>query len=50
MFPLPGEARRVCCIASDQQGWQHVSVSFGEIKAVPSWSVMTQVKDLFWEP
>ena len=43
------------CIASDGEGWQHVSVKYTvkpgyPIPAPPSWSVMCQVKDLFWEP
>lgn len=50
-FPLPGEARRVFCIASDGMGWEHVSVSFGRFNLkTPPWSVMCQVRDLFWEP
>lgn len=49
-FPLAGESRRVCVIASDGVGWQHVSVSFGPVKGTPSWDLMCRVKDLFWEP
>jgi hypothetical protein len=50
-FPLPGEARRIFCIASDGEGWQHVSVSFGKkTLRTPSWEVMASVKALFWEP
>jgi hypothetical protein len=49
-FSVPGEARRVCCVASDGLGWQHVSVSFGPNKSIPSWKVMCYVRDLFWEP
>lgn len=50
-FPLPGEARMVCVIASNGMGWDHVSVSFGQAsKKTPSWEVMCAVKDLFWEP
>lgn len=49
-FNLPGEARRVCVVASDGLGWQHVSVSFGKNTRTPSWEVMCAVKDLFWEP
>jgi len=50
MFNVPGEARRVCVIASDGLGWQHVSVSFGPQRGIPGWSLMCVVKDLFWEP
>ena len=28
-FALPGIPQRIRCIASDGEGWQHVSVSFG---------------------
>lgn len=60
-FALPGEARRIRCLASDGSGlegtplasqprWQHVSVSFGpNAKATPSWELMCRIKDLFWE-
>ena len=51
MFQVPGEARAVFCIASDELGWQHVSVSFGKGSSkTPSWDVMCYIKDLFWEP
>lgn len=36
------------CIVSDGMGWQHVSVSIANSTNPPSWSVMCQVKDLFW--
>lgn len=39
----------VRCIASDGEGWQHVSVSQSQSKHPPRWSVMCAVKDLFWE-
>ena len=60
-FAIPGEARRVRCIASDGRDlrgseldglpqWQHVSVSFGpDCKACPSWALMCQIKELFFE-
>ena len=38
-------------IASDEPGWQHVSVSITNCPGfTPSWSAMCQVRDLFWEP
>lgn len=40
----------VKCIVSDGSGWQHVSVSIEGSTQPPSWSIMCQVKDLFWEP
>lgn len=50
-FNIPGEARMVCVIASDGEGWKHVSVSFGQVSAkTPSWEVMCAIKDLFFEP
>lgn len=60
-FSIPGEARRIRCLASDGSGlegtplegnprWQHVSVSFGpNAKSAPSWELMCRIKDLFWE-
>lgn len=50
-FNLPGEARFIVCVCSDGMGWQHVSVSFGAgTTKTPSWEIMCQIKDLFWEP
>lgn len=37
-------------IASDGMGWQHVSVSLASSNNPPSWPIMCQVKDLFFEP
>jgi len=37
-------------IASDGEGWEHVSVTLGDRSACPSWEVMCAVKDLFWGP
>lgn len=49
-FALPGEPRRIRCLCSDGEGWQHVSVSFGpDAKHTPSWELMCRIKDLFWE-
>jgi hypothetical protein len=43
-------AFQIFCIASDGEGWQHVSVSLVGMKATPpKWDVMCLVKDLFWE-
>lgn len=48
-FALPGEARRIRCIASNGLGWEHVSVSFGPgSKSAPSWELMCRIKALFW--
>jgi len=34
----------------DRKRWQHVSVSIHGSSLTPSWPVMCQVKELFWEP
>jgi len=39
----------VLVMASDGLGWQHVSVSIPGKNHTPSWSMMCQVKDMFWE-
>ena len=41
---------RVKCMASDGEGWQHVSVSVDKSNQPPSWALMCAVKDLFWQP
>ena len=49
-FNLAGEVRPIHVIASDGDGWQHVSVSFGnDAKRCPPWEIMCAVKDLFCE-
>lgn len=40
---------KIRCIASDGQGWQHVSVSIEGDKRPPKWQTMCDVKDLFWD-
>lgn len=35
-------------IASDGNGWEHVSVSLSD--RCPTWKEMNIIKDLFWEP
>jgi hypothetical protein len=58
LFPWPGVARQIKCIASDggPDGdwaggeWQHVSVSLNGSHRPPTWDIMCIVKDLFWEP
>lgn len=47
-FCLILNGMRVKVIASDGEGWEHVSVSLNDSKMPPSWSIMCQVKDLFW--
>lgn len=49
-FNMPGEPRMICVVASDQMGWKHVSVSFGQVSnKTPSWEIMCWVKDIFWD-
>lgn len=38
----------VKCIVSNGLGWEHVSVSIHGSNLPPSWSIMCQVKELFW--
>ncbi len=40
--------QEVFVIASDQMGWEHVSVSRRD--RCPSWEEMCQIKSLFWGP
>ena len=45
------DGQRAWCIASDGEGWEHVSVTMHGRKArCPTWAEMCQVKDLFWGP
>jgi len=43
LFILPTSLR---CIASDGEGWEHVSAS--HVNRCPTWQEMCRVKDLFW--
>jgi hypothetical protein len=47
-FQLDGHSVR--CVVSDDGGWQHVSVSLEHEAKTPSWSLMSKIKELFWEP
>lgn len=50
-FYIGDSAAKVKVIASDGEGWQHVSVSLHDHpNKTPSWALMCFVKDLFWEP
>lgn len=35
-------------VASDEMGWEHVSVSLS-VKRCPDWEEMCMIKDLFWD-
>lgn len=39
--------QRLNVIASDQGGWEHVSVSLGHRS--PTWEEMCAIKDMFWD-
>ena len=36
------------CIASDGEGWEHVSVSLPDLSRLPTHNEMEQIKTLFW--
>lgn len=50
LIKSPFAVQRLCVIASDGMGWEHVSVSFGpQAFRCPTWEEMCFVKDLFWD-
>jgi hypothetical protein len=58
MFLIPftddfGKSHQLGCIASDQEGWEHVSVTDQTTrksqKICPSWEMMCRVKRAFWD-
>lgn len=49
MFIVPHFGLTLNCMASDGQGWEHVSVTINESNKPPMWEVMDYVKDLFWD-
>lgn len=52
LFRIPMDEGTAVCIASDQLGWEHVSVKMvvdGKDET-PTWDEMCQIKSLFWEP
>lgn len=49
MFLLMVEGLELKCLASDGAGWKHVSVSLNGSFRIPSWDIMSRVKELFWE-
>lgn len=49
LFRLNLKGKMIRCLASDGEGWQHVSVSIEYESKTPSWEIMCMVKDLFWE-
>lgn len=49
MFIVPFGAMMLNCMASDGQGWEHVSVTIDGGQQTPTWEIMCYVKDLFWD-
>lgn len=47
-FSIPFESYTLMVVASDDMGWEHVSVSLKN--RTPNWREMCFIKDLFWEP
>ena len=48
-FKIKGPRGDLFIIASNEMGWDHVSISTSKSKKkVPSWKEMCFVKDLFW--
>ena len=48
-FTFEREGVQIFTIASDGEGWEHVSVSINK-RRCPNWEIMCIVKDLFWDP
>lgn len=50
-FIIPGpRGIKLAVIASDQAGWEHVSIYREGKHNCPYWDEMRFIKDLFWEP
>lgn len=47
VIPLADAGCMVNVVASNGEGWEHVSVSTPYI--VPTWQVMSLIKDMFWD-
>lgn len=50
MFVFWVNNTRVRCLASDGEGWKHVSVTIIGDDRPPKWELMCAVKNLFFEP
>lgn len=48
-FDIPFESYQLVVVASDGEGWEHVSVSILGSKITPNWKTMCFIKDLFWD-
>lgn len=49
LIPDPHKRCRMFVIATNQMGWDHVSVSIVNEKRTPTWGEMCHVKKMFWE-
>lgn len=47
ILPIQNGKDRMVAIASDGEGWEHVSVSFKH--RCPNWDEMCKVKKMFWD-
>lgn len=48
MFRFVLDGHFIRCVASDGEGWQHVSVTLEREAKIPSWTMMCKIKELFW--
>lgn len=50
-LPSPEPGWRLACLASDGEGWEHVSIhAYSDRRQrVPTWKEMTYAKRLFWD-
>jgi hypothetical protein len=48
-FVIDFEHYQFFVIASDGEGWEHISISLIGKKRTPSWKEMCYFKDLFWD-
>ncbi len=46
VFVIPFESTQLRCMASEGEGWEHVSISLNN--RCPNWKEMCFIKDLFW--
>lgn len=50
-FRIPGPNRQTfIVVASDGEGWDHVSVHIQDAHRCPTWEEMCFIKDIFWQP
>lgn len=48
MFRFWIDGQPIRCVASDGEGWKHVSTSIEGERKPPTWGLMCKIKDLFW--